>query len=414
MAMKIDFDRLSTSQISNFKGSLEAYKERSPISSGSPPVLFIELTQNCISRCSFCRGEKWVNKPLYNMNREIFAKLIQDYIPYAILVDLRSRGESLMLPNFDEYVSEVAKFGPKIRLTTTLGCGSKKVLQSLIDNDVFVSVSFDAADKRLYESIRSRVKYDTVIANLDFITNGMKSKYGTLEDKIRLSVMPLQGKNLRYVEGVFKLAKHYGISDIMVGPLGTSESDISHLNNNKYQTLKAMEKAVDLSKKMGIRLNIIYSLFDEFKLEEKSFDLCCHPWLYAQINYKGDLSHCDHLAGALHADHTFGNIKEEKAKVWNGKKAQGVRVAHADCNKEKIFKRCNQCYIEGRYADHEHEIDNTFSRWLVREDDIELIIKNIRREKLRFFCSDCMFRAKRITKKTLQKAYNFTGGRSEA
>ena len=206
--MKIDWESLSPQQLSNCRSSITAYNEKSSISSLRPPVLYVELTRNCIARCDFCRGEKWINSESNNMDNEIFDILLRDYIPYTVLVDLRGGGESLMLPGFSYYLKEVSRYKPTIRLTTNLGCGSKETLQSLIDYNVFISVSFDAADKDIYESIRKGVSYDTVVRNIEFLTSGMLKKHGSLKDKIRLGVQPLQKKNLEQIGKIFEFA-HY-------------------------------------------------------------------------------------------------------------------------------------------------------------------------------------------------------------
>ncbi len=174
--MKIDTERLNEQQKINLRDALNAYERKQVVSSPSPPVLYIELTQNCNGRCDFCRGETWCNDPRYNMSQKLFKILLREYIPFATLVDLRVWGESLILPDFDKYVASVARLGPSIRLTTNLGCGTPAVLQSIVDHDVFISVSIDAAEKSLFERIRKGVSYDTVMKNLAFLATAMRKK----------------------------------------------------------------------------------------------------------------------------------------------------------------------------------------------------------------------------------------------
>ncbi len=98
--MRINIDALNQQQISNFKSAISAYNNKSLTSSTSPPVLYIELTQNCVARCEFCRDSTFVNNNSFNISDETFNILLRDYIPYAVMVDLRAKGESLILPNF--------------------------------------------------------------------------------------------------------------------------------------------------------------------------------------------------------------------------------------------------------------------------------------------------------------------------
>ncbi len=392
--MEINFSALSSKQVENLNLAIKSYDERNVISSNCPSVLYIELTQNCIARCEFCREKQWVNSANYNMNQEVFQILLREYVPYSILVDLRSRGESLILPDFADFVHKISHYHPKIRLTTTLGCGTQEALQSLIDYDVFVSVSFDAADKKTYQMIRPGICYDTVIKNLEFVTKEMLKKYGTLEGKIRLGICPLQRKNLSYLQGVMELANFYKIPEIRIGPLGAPLKSSEILENNQFFTLKALKKCISFAKKNALKIQLARPFFDAFYIKEKAFDLCCHPWLYAQINYAGDVLFCDHPVGAKVFDFIIGNVKEEK-NIWNGEKAQYLRSFHIRNLHERLPKPCVKCYIKGRYADHEHEIYQPFRKWLVTEIELEKIIYKVWQKRWLCLKKDIFFRLHR-------------------
>jgi len=374
--MEIDLKKLNQNQSLNLNLAIKAYNEKKLISSPSPPVLYIELTQNCIGRCIFCRGPKWVNNPSYDMKDEIFDILLEKYIPYAVLVDLRGWGESLMLSNFDEYVSKVAKFKPKIRITTALGCGNKRALQSLIDNDVYVSVSFDFAEKKLYEKKRKGIDYDIVIKNIEFLTQQMRKK-GTLHENIRLAVAPLQGANLGQVKKIIKIAEFYGIPEVVLSQLAAPRRNFNLLLYHKRKTIKVLLECVEYAKKSGIKLQLLRSPFKALYIAEKAFDRCCHPWLYSTISYNGDFSFCDHIMGS---GYRVGNVTEKKDYLWNGKKMQTVRSEHIQKEMRETPLKCSVCYTKGRYSDHEHQIDKQFTKWLVTAQDIEDALR-----KRRFF-----------------------------
>jgi len=374
--MKIDFEKLTPQQRSNLEVALDAYNKRKLISSPSPPILYVELTQNCIARCDFCRPKWPGNNPSYNMDDKIFDILLKDYIPYASFVDLRAWGESLILQNFDEYVNKIAKFGPRIQLVTTLACGNKKALQSLIDNDVYISVSLDTADKKTYESIRKGANYDTVIKNIEFLTREIAKKHGNPNSRMRLAIVPLQRKNLDYLEGIIQLAIRYNISEICLGPLFSFPKNRNLLEYNKAKTKKALRTCVKYAKKYGIKFQLLSTPFPELRFSDKVFDLCCHPWLYTVVNYQGKACLCDHILGTGGIKHSIGNVTEDKESVWNGKEAQRQRLAHIQKNMAVTSRPCVKCYVKGRYADHEHEIDDQFKKWLVTEKDIENRLKS--------------------------------------
>jgi len=366
--MRFSINNLTSLQRNNLNSALEAYDTGNIRSSFSPAILYLELTRNCMSHCTYCR-RWWTNKPEYTMSDELFEILLREYIPYASLVDLRGWGESLILPNFDEYVTKVAALSPHLRLTTTLACGSRKALESLVDNNVFVSVSFDCANKLLYEKIRKGLSYDTVINNIKFLTEQMK-KRGTLEDAIRIGIAPLQAITLDHLEGVIIFASRYGISEVVIDGLSARPYHLGLLCYHKKHTIKVLKKAVTVAKKEGVRLRMGTVLFKELMINKHVFDFCCHPWLYLFINYKGQAIACDHLMWPTYSCRFFGQLHEGKENLWNGINAKDFRTAHLTKKRVDLPSMCRRCYKEGRYSDHEHDVDIRFQKWLVTEKEL--------------------------------------------
>lgn len=369
--MKIILDKLSQRQNNNLKDSLKSYENKNVISSEKPAVLYLELTRNCVARCVFCRPLNFVNSPSNNMLKNIFDILKRDYLPFAAMVSLNGWGESLILPDFSSYVEAIAEHGPKMRITTTLGCGNKKALQSLIDYDVYIAVSFDAADRRIYEGIRRKARYKTVIKNLTFITKRILDKHGTLNDRIRLEIHPLQGKNLDYVSGIIDFAEKYKIPEILLGPLGSSSQDQNLLAYHKDKTREVLSLCVNRSKENGIVFRLMESPFSELCFQDRAFERCFHPWAHAFINFRGDFIYCDHLVWPGYAEHIIGNISEKELKsLWNSRKMQLIREAHIKREKG-LIKPCEACYARGRYAECEQDLDQQFSRWELTQEHIE-------------------------------------------
>ena len=366
--MRIDTAKLSSLQRENLVSALSAYHERNRISSSHPVALYIELTKNCIGRCRFCR-KGWRNHPRYNMSKDLFETLLKEYVPYATFVDLRGFGESLMLSDFDWYVEKVSQVCPHIRLTTTLGCGSQRVLQSLVDHDVFISVSFDAADKPTFEAIRKGIRYDTVIKNMEFLSRQILRKHGRLDDRMRIAIAPLQAANLDYIEGIIDLAERLGITGIRILPLSAHAFNFNRLYYHKRKTMKKLLMAIRHAHKKGVSLQLGTSPFSELRFDDKVRDCCCKPWMYAAVNYEGKMLHCDCKLSLSDNTGFLGWIHESPETVWNGVSARLVRTSHA--NKHRLSDDCSRCYRQGRYCDHEQDIDHQFLRWLVTDKEME-------------------------------------------
>jgi radical SAM protein with 4Fe4S-binding SPASM domain len=357
--MRLDFNQLNDSQKENFNLALNAYKNGLEISSPKPPILYVELTQNCISRCNFCKP-KWENNPSFDMSDKLFDLILSEYITFASMVDLRGWGESLMLPDFSKKLTQVRKLGPKIRIATTLGCGSKDTLDSLIDNDVYISVSLDAIDKQLYESIRQGISFDVMMRNLDYITNNLGKK-GTLDENLRLS-MTLHRDNIQEAEKMVNFADSKGISHLRIVPVQSYPNNPLLLKYLKSETIKTLRKVANLANEKGISLQLGFAPFEEFILSGKTYDPCCHPWMYAFIGYDGDIRPCEHMLGNSDMNLSVGNISSTP-DWWNGLEMREFRLSHIKDRLNQTPGKCQKCYTLGRYADHEPDIYSGFEKW---------------------------------------------------
>ena len=377
--MVIDGKHLTSLQRRTLKTGVKAYTERATYAGDFPPVLFIELTRNCIARCRYCR-KKWVNDPKYDMSGETFQVILRDYAPHAALIDLRSYGESLMLKNFRRYVEQLGNACRNLRITTTLGCGDDDALKALVDHDVFVSVSFDAADKRLYEHYRCGISYDTVVRNLKFVSELMLKTYGELRGRMRIGIAPLYRDNLDFVDGVIEFAHCLHIPEIRILQLASDWYDPNTLYFHKRKLLHVLQKAIKKAAGYGIELQFGSPLITQLKLAEKTCDVCIKPWLYASIMYNGTVRYCDWQIELEKKRDDFGTVHDGAENVWNGEVARRVREAHV--RSRSFPPACVTCYRIGRYSDHEHDIDRIFRKWLVTGEDIRERIDTLLTGKL--------------------------------
>ncbi|HVM95644.1 MAG TPA: radical SAM protein, partial [Candidatus Acidoferrales bacterium] len=237
--MIVDRTLLSEAQRQNLQAALRSYADRKLTSSPRPVALFVELTRNCISRCRYCR-KNWTNDPSFDMTRDTFRHVIEACAPHASFIDVRSYGESLMLQDFPWYLAQMARVCRNLRITTTLGCGSKEALEALVEHDVFVSVSFDAADKQLYERYRRGVQYDVVMRNLERVSADMLAKHRDLRGRMRIGIAPLYGESLDHVDGVLELARRLRIPEVRIVPLTSAWYDRNLLVYHKRKVLATL------------------------------------------------------------------------------------------------------------------------------------------------------------------------------
>ena len=347
---------MTTQQQANLAEAQRLCLDRSVFSSPHPPVLFLELTRNCLARCDFCRPASFVNSPSNEMPEHVLETVMQEYVPYASLVDLRGWGESLMLARFEEHLGRIHASGPRLRLVTTLGCGSESALRSLVDYGVEVSVTLDASTSARYESIRRGISFDTVMRNLAYLAGGMRDRYGSLAGKLRIMFAPLHRDNLPQLQGILELAARLGVPDVAVGPLGAHPNDNRLLQYHQQECLDYLSSSADYAQEVGLNCHIYRSPFTALRMDDRAFRVCCHPWLFAMITSEGKLSFCDHLLVKTERDKTFllGDVGQPVSSVWNGDAATRVRQTHL--SHQDLNWRCEKCYTIGEYTDFEHTL----------------------------------------------------------
>jgi MoaA/NifB/PqqE/SkfB family radical SAM enzyme len=367
---------LSDAQRGNLQAALDAYHAGAVVAAPRPVGVFVELTRNCISRCRYCR-KHWTNDPSFDMRRDTFRRVLDQCASHASFVDLRSYGESLMLRDFPWYLEQTARVCPNLRITTTLGCGGKDVLDALVEHDVFVSVSFDAADEALYERYRRGIHYEVVLRNLAYVSRAMLDKHGSLRGRMRIGIAPLYGDNLDHVEGVLELAHRLEIPEVRIVPLTSAWYDRNLLVYHKRKTLDTLSRAIDKADRCGIELQLASPVLAGLKLPGKVCERCCKPWLYAVVMFDGTLRFCDWQIELDSSPDDLGNVHHGIEPAWNSPTAVRIRRSHLE--RRGCSRLCRGCYRIGRYSDHEHDLDPSLRRWLVTGGDVRPRIESLMR-----------------------------------
>ena len=139
-----------------------------------PPILVIAVTNLCNMACIHCAHPIIKKDEGYRgtfMKPEVHSKIVEETKPYRDqlwVFRYAADGESLLHPNFIEFVEETkdAGIGPVDLTTNAMTLDDEKMrrlLQAPID---VIDVSLDAFTKETYEQIRIRGKFDVVVANL--------------------------------------------------------------------------------------------------------------------------------------------------------------------------------------------------------------------------------------------------------
>lgn len=107
--------------------------------------VYLEITNNCNLRCSFCPG---TSRPPRLLNTEEFKKIISKIRPFTDFVYFHLMGEPLLHPNLGDFIDISAENGLKVCLTTngTLLKEKDDLLLSRLEKIHKISISLQAKE----------------------------------------------------------------------------------------------------------------------------------------------------------------------------------------------------------------------------------------------------------------------------
>lgn len=322
-----------------------------------PPVLFVELTQNCNLHCHMCRATSGYQVGL-NMSDKIFDKIAEELFPSASLVDLRGWGESTILPNFEGRITRTVAAGPKLRLVTNALAVSPNLWSNLMDSGAVVAVSVDAATAGTMKSL-GRGSFDKLIRSLEsaVVARDASKGRGCLQFNTVVS-----STNLSELELIVELASRFGVSRITMFPVVAPRKSPLHLHHRKAEIPNQVKVLSATANRIGVEVRFGASLHEELVVPEALPKQCSHLWEYCYIDYSGKVGYCDHLIG--HSGLMIGDLLTSTFdEIWNGTQLQELRGLHsASQNGENgelstKYPHCAWCYVR-RYVDFE---DDTYT-----------------------------------------------------
>lgn len=131
-----------------------------------PKILRIELTNRCNAKCVMCWKE-YMSRHSDDMDFSLYKKII-DSCPSLIQVRPQGFGEPLLYPHIVEAVAYASENGLRTVLYTNAGLLDKEMavglLKARLSSIVF---SVDSCDKRIFELMRARLKWETILSNIE-------------------------------------------------------------------------------------------------------------------------------------------------------------------------------------------------------------------------------------------------------
>ena len=358
----------------NLQTNFEEFSNGATKLKSLPPVLFVELTQNCNLNCSMCRSAQGYQKEL-NMNDDIFNLILEELFPYASIVDLRGYGESTILKNFEERIIQTALLVPKIRLVTNALAIKKDLWRLLMQKGASVVVSVDSSTEETMNKL-GRGSFDKLLSSL--VIGSKERDRNNNNGNISFNTV-ISSLNLEELKDIILMAKQYGIKRVTMFPAVVKKDNPLNLENRKPELAKYLFEAETTAIQNEIELRLGASLDESHVVQEGLPNRCSHPWEYCNIDYSGNVSYCDHLIG--HTALMLGNLKENTFdEIWNGSKFQELRAIHSRAKRggtnemSSLFPHCNWCY-KRRYVDFEDDTNGDAKSRIISTNSCNPLIR---------------------------------------
>ncbi|MEJ2744379.1 MAG: radical SAM protein [bacterium] len=218
-----------------------------------PRNIIIEVTQRCNLNCVMC-SRRIDRRPQGDLSLELFKKL-ERALPMIKLVILTGHGESLLHKDFFEMLRICKAAGCKTRIITNATVMDDEMAKRLVTYGLDeLIVSMDAAEKDLFEKIRTGASFDTVMNNIRRV-NRFKRELKSATPLLVFEIVGME-QNVRQLPALVKLAKEMGAARVGIATLAEHNPEVRGQSLRRHPDLlkKYLIAAEKTAKKLGVRL----------------------------------------------------------------------------------------------------------------------------------------------------------------
>lgn len=306
-----------------------------------PSKAIIEIINSCNLDCPMCRvGQYGINLKRV-MSFDDFVKNISQ-IDGLKTVRLNGLGESTLVPDFHKYIDYLLKNNFRVELITN-GAGQVGIYKKILNNSGRVIISWDAAEKELFEKLRRPTNWEVFVDKIKAITTDLSDS-----DKNNVSLLfTIQELNINQLSKLVLKCIDWGIPNIIVNAVkdnnnAWTKNKISEIEAEFIRASKiALKNKINLflpSQIFGERLNVTSSI-------PTNCDNCAMPWREVVIRWNGDVQVCN-----MFNPYIYGNLYLNSFyDIWNNLFASLFRKM---VNTDKKHPYCADCvYFDEAYKD---------------------------------------------------------------
>ncbi|MCB2198748.1 radical SAM protein [bacterium] len=299
---------------------VENIREEMPL---FPQYIHIEPTNACNLNCTHCHhhirpnGKRAITRRFGMMKWDVYTRIIDELEGRQVPVTLDTQGEPTLHPRFldmIEYARSKGVYTSVItngtRLTEEM---TRRLIELKLDRLVF---SFDGIDKRLYESVRVRSKFEPTFRNvLRFIRMNHEAGHPT---HVCMS-MVFQEKTRDHADEYKRFFLSLPVDKVFLNPLlnlaGLSEVGEAEVDNSDPQGRP-----------------------------QSDWPICRIPWESMTINWDGTVGPCPVDVNVVYG---LANVTESTLEeIWNNDRMKQFRRAHITKDYsliEEQGKLCGSC-----------------------------------------------------------------------
>jgi radical SAM protein with 4Fe4S-binding SPASM domain len=303
-----------------------------------PITMDIEPTTGCNFRCTMCQvsSPNFISK---NLNYETFKKIIDDN-KQLLKIKLQGMGEPLVNNNFYNMVEYASKYSIVSEITTNGSLLNNANIKKLLGSNLSrITVSIDGASSEVFEKIRVKSNFKSVIFNCKNLIELFKKKI--IRPEISAWCV-IQNDNVTEFEKIYDLCREIGFDKLtyQFHLSGWGKSEWNKINSGKKIEINSLKQQIEKIKQKGKKDNMEVNIFEENLL---SFNKqCVWPWESSYISKTGDVVPCCIIGDEKVI--SFGNIKSNSFKdIWNSENYKNFRE---DIKNNKIPNYCKNCYQE--------------------------------------------------------------------
>ena len=295
--------------------AVRAYRNKRIELSHFPTFLWIEPTNRCNLECIICPNRLIPKHDTGFMEWDLFKKTVDEAKDFVSVIALYMRGEPLPHKDIFRMIEYIKQYNIRCMIHTNATLLNIKNAKQLIDSRIdYVSLSFDGYNKKTYESIRKKAKYEKV---LDNILNLLREKKGRKSPYIALQTI---------ITGT----EEYGDSDLIA-------KEFYH----KFSGLPINEINIKTAQSWGNRLQNT----KEFAIPDlgKIYSPCPYLWAFTGVLWNGEVTPCcvDFLP-----DYHLGNVYNNSLQqIWNNKYYKRLRTKMIEQKYGEVKKNCVNCHM---------------------------------------------------------------------